>query len=191
MKKTLVFLSLIALLNDASSQVNDYKNQFFNQCMATRIVTRDNEKYQVAYCKDVANAELLTLKNLANVKLSDAKKLLITSENYKNITDRKFENEGNVPPDLIRSYNELNAYQNPFLTTEFRKVIKQIYPNLKTLSTELIRVQKIESARLIGRDERCKREEGTGRYSNECLFPNDYAWFHQNNEYSLTLTAPR
>jgi len=189
--KILLIFAATMFMGQAFAQLNEYKKVFFNECMANRVVTRDNEKYQVAFCNDRANLEMQGLKDTAIEQFENAINLLKYSDRFLGISGRKFEEEGNDAPNTIRLYNKLNAFQNPFASSEYRKIIKEIYSKLKPLSIELIRIQKIEEAKLIGRDARCKLQEGTGRYTDECVIPNDFAWFHQNNTLTLTLTPPR
>ncbi len=191
MKKYLLSLGLVLLTNHTNAQINELRRMYFNECMANRNVTRDNERYQIAFCNDKANLELQNLKSQAFDKLNEAKKLFISANEFKDINGKNFEYEGDGPPNMIGLYNELNMYQNPFLQNEYRQIVKSIYLKLKPLSAELIRVYKIKTQLAIGRDERCKQEEKTGRLSNDCAGYGVNSWYNFNNEASLSLQLPK
>ena len=178
-------------ISEVSAQVVGYKKYYFNQCIANRNVTRENEKYQVAYCNDQVDLYLNSLRIDALEKLEEAKKLLIIAEEYKDISTRDFTGEGDIAPNVIKSFNRLNNYENPFINVEFRTVKRLVYQKLQPLSHELIRIKRIKAALETTKSTRCEQEHKTGAFSNECMGFEDYAWYNMFDESMLTMSFPR
>ena len=189
MKKYLLFFGIVFLTSHTYSQIIDYKKVYINECMANRKVTKDNEKYQIAFCNDKANLETQNLKIQAKEKSNDARVLLKESMEFKNNPAKLKDFESDAGPLLIEKYNKLNDYQNPYLSAEYRQLNKTTYQNLKEFSNAVIQFTKNKITDADERTKKCNSGTAIEKSSTECSV---YTYhFVKHSESSLTLNEPK